>query len=214
MKLIVGLGNPGRRYSSTPHNVGYEVVDELARRLGWSWRDSQRVEAQLAEGSLGGSNCVLMKPTTYMNSSGDAVAPFARQVDAAGDLLVILDDVDLPLGRLRLRASGSAGTHNGLRSVVERVGTREFSRLRCGVASESPEAMGNLIEYVLARWPGSSLNAVQQMVQRAADVAQEWVHGEIGEVMTKCNSWPANGGSGEKRTAGRDPEEERRDGVR
>lgn len=190
MKLIVGLGNPGRRYAATPHNVGYDVVNEIAARNGWRWRASRRVDGELADGSLGGVNCVLLKPTTYMNASGDAVAPLARQVDAASDLLVVLDDIELPLGRLRLRQSGSAGTHNGLRSVLERVGTARFGRLRCGVAPEGADAIDDLAGYVLAKWPRSTHEAALAMVSRAADAAQEWAGGNAGDVMTKYNTWP------------------------
>src|SRR5690349_21310872 len=135
MKLIVGLGNPGREYRESRHNIGFMVVDELARRFGVTWdaAPSQLPETMIAR-RFGVPPVMLARPLTYMNRSGDAVAALSRYFGIPDEeLLVIYDDIDLPFGRIRARARGSAGTHNGMRSVVERLGTKEFSRLRLGV---------------------------------------------------------------------------------
>src|SRR5262249_27522988 len=135
MKLIVGLGNPGREYRESRHNIGFMVVDEMARRYGVTWEaaPSQVPDAMVAK-KFGAPGVMLAKLLTYMNRSGDAVAALARYFGVPDEeLLVIYDDIDLPFGKLRARARGSAGTHNGMRSVVDRLGTREVARLRLGV---------------------------------------------------------------------------------
>jgi PTH1 family peptidyl-tRNA hydrolase len=135
MVLVIGLGNPGRKYRGSPHNAGYEVVDRLAARHGISLAASRKTLAEIGEGEIGGVTVALMKPTTYMNLSGEAVATFLkyRELDKTRDLLVVSDDINLLLGRLRLRGSGSHGGHNGLRSLIHHLGTTEFPRLRLGV---------------------------------------------------------------------------------
>jgi PTH1 family peptidyl-tRNA hydrolase len=133
MKIIVGLGNPGRRYEATPHNLGFQVVDELARRWSLSFREVRQARAEVAEGMLAGKPALLVKPQTFMNLSGESVSVLTRQRELGqDDLLVITDDVALPIGRLRIRPRGSHGGHNGLRSIVERVGHEDFARLRVG----------------------------------------------------------------------------------
>jgi peptidyl-tRNA hydrolase, PTH1 family len=189
MKLIVGLGNPGRRYASTPHNVGFGVVDELAARNGLKWARARRIDADFADGVIEGTECSLLKPATYMNASGDAVIPLVRgeRIDVAEDLLIVLDDVALPLGRLRLRAAGSSGGHRGLDSLILRLGTSQFARLRCGVAPEEEEIRGDLADYVLAKWPNSLHEAVANVEMRAADAVEEWVRLDIAGAMNRVN---------------------------
>ena len=151
MKLIVGLGNPGREYRDTRHNAGFMVVDEIARRhsLTWAMAPAQVPDAFVAK-KFGPRPWLLAKPLTFMNRSGEAVAALARYYDVEpADLLVVVDDIDLPFGRLRARASGSAGTHNGLRSVVERLG-QEFPRLRLGVGRG--DARRDLADHVLSKF--------------------------------------------------------------
>ena len=162
MKLIVGLGNPGREYRETRHNVGFMVVDAIARRhqLTWAMAPSQVPDAFVAKrfGSLGADASatatgplLLAKPLTFMNRSGDAVSALARYYAIqAADLLVVYDDIDLPFMKLRARARGSAGTHNGMRSVVERLGTTEFPRLRLGVGRGDKRR--DLADHVLAKF--------------------------------------------------------------
>ncbi|MFW6286597.1 MAG: aminoacyl-tRNA hydrolase [Candidatus Sumerlaeota bacterium] len=190
MRLIAGLGNPGRRYRNTPHNIGFEVVNLLAERHAMKWRQARKIDAEFTDGQIAGVHVALLKPTTYMNSSGNAVAPLVRgeylKIDR--DLLVVYDDVELPAGRLRLRPSGSSAGHNGMRSVIERLGTRDFARLRCGVGPEDRESIHDLAEYVLARWPRSMLDEVSDMASRAADAAEDWLHMPINEVMSRTNA--------------------------
>ena len=189
MRLIVGLGNPGRRYQHTPHNVGYDVVDLLAARGGLKWRPARRLDAEVAEGVLAGRECILVKPTPYMNASGEVVAPLARaeRLNVVEDLLVVLDDVALPLGRLRIRPSGSSGGHRGMGSLIAHLGSAGFPRLRCGVAPEEGVAIEDLAAYVLAKWPRSAVPTVEAMCDRAADATEEWLAGCLADVMTKYN---------------------------
>src|SRR5207302_6845510 len=133
MKLIVGLGNPGLQYEHTRHNVGFRVVDKLAAKLGWKWTE-RRSRAILASGMIGSEKVVLAKPITYMNLSGEAVAELVRWYKLQPtDLLVVCDDLDLPTGKVRLRAKGSAGGQHGLDNIIARLHTNEFPRLRIGI---------------------------------------------------------------------------------
>lgn len=168
MKIVVGLGNPGRKYERTRHNIGFEVVDEVARRAGAEFRRSWRYAAELADAVVGEERVLLLKPRTYMNLSGDAVAPLVRQKGAApADVLVVVDDVDLACGRLRLRAQGSAGGHNGLKSLIERMGTDAFPRMRVGVGRGSEG--GDMVPHVLGRFAPEEREVMAQAVTRAAD---------------------------------------------
>lgn len=197
MKLIVGLGNPGRRYHSTPHNVGYEAVEQLAARHGLKWKRSKRIEADFASGFIRGVDSMLLKPLTYMNLSGKSVAPLVQgeNLRTDRDILVVLDDVELPLGRLRLRPEGSAGGHNGMRSLIAALGTQNFPRLRMGVApaeGREGEERGDLARYVLAKWGKRQRPEVDRMADRAADAAEAWlVEEDIQRVMSAYNASPA-----------------------
>nr|MBA2570220.1 aminoacyl-tRNA hydrolase [Chloroflexota bacterium] len=149
MKIVVGLGNPGRQYEATRHNVGWMVLDRIADRAGWSGRAKARDAAAVARGRHGDLDLVLVKPTTYMNLSGLAVRKvLARERAPLEDLLVVVDDFALPLGRLRLREEGSAGGHNGLRSIIAEMGTQRFARLRVGIGEPSRQA----VDHVLSRF--------------------------------------------------------------
>lgn len=167
MTLIVGLGNPGRRYQATRHNIGFAVADELARRAGAPWEQG-RANALTVRAGVGAASMLLVKPLTMMNLSGEAVAELARfyKIDPA-DILVVADDVNLPLGRLRLRARGSAGGHNGFRSIIGLLGTEEFPRLRIGVGRGDPRR--ELADHVLARFDDDEAADVEANVARAAD---------------------------------------------
>ncbi|MGH7714151.1 MAG: aminoacyl-tRNA hydrolase, partial [Gemmatimonadaceae bacterium] len=150
MKLVVGLGNPGREYEGTRHNVGWLLLDHLAQR--WQLDDWRRDgEARVADARFGNMRVRLLKPLTYMNLSGQVLRPYLRREpwSTASDLLVVLDEVALPLGRYRLRAQGSAGGHNGLKSVEGAVGSQDYARLRLGVGPENPGRRGDLADYVL-----------------------------------------------------------------
>ncbi|MBI4557120.1 MAG: aminoacyl-tRNA hydrolase [Candidatus Hydrogenedentes bacterium] len=188
MKLVVGLGNPGRRYYNTRHNVGYRVVDRLAGHLGagpWRARD----QAEYVEVRFEGQGITLLKPTTYMNLSGLAVAAAARnRIEGAHELLVVMDDANLPLGRLRLRAEGSAGGHNGLRSIIERLGTSEFPRLRIGIGENKMEA--DLTPYVLGKFVPEEKARVEKMLDRAVDAILAILREGLGKAMTEFNAPP------------------------
>ncbi len=178
MKWIVGLGNPERRYQSTPHNIGFEVLDAFASRHGLHWSDSKKVDAVFCEGSVCGVSTMLIKPTTYMNNSGKAIAPLMRSVRdrIPCDLMVVYDDIDLPIGRLRFRPEGSAGTHNGMRSLIRELGMQEFARLRCGILpAEGKKSVPDLANYVLAKWSGSQKGTVQDTIERAGDALEFWL---------------------------------------
>ena len=183
MKLIVGLGNPGGKYRGTRHNIGFAVVDELARR-GRVEFDSAPVEALVAK-VRGAEPVLLAKPMTFMNASGEAVGGLARyfKVEPA-DLLVVVDEVQLPLGRLRARARGSAGGHNGLKSLIAHLGD-EFARLRIGVGRGDQRR--DLADHVLARFEADEAAEVERMTTRAADASEMFITSGIAAVMNEYN---------------------------
>jgi PTH1 family peptidyl-tRNA hydrolase len=187
VKLIVGLGNPGREYRETRHNVGFMVVDELARRyaLGWAPAPSQVPDALVAK-RFGAEPLMLAKPLTFMNLSGGPVAGLSRYFDiATEDLLIIVDEVALPFGRLRARARGSAGGHNGLKSVIAQLGTEEFARLRIGVGRG--DARRDLADHVLSTFSPDERATVEEAVGRAADAVELFVSDGIEPVMNRFN---------------------------
>ncbi len=185
MKLIVGLGNPGRRYRGTRHNVGFDVLDELVRRHGAEFA-SAPADAMYAKARTLGDGALLAKPLTFMNLSGRAVAELLRYFRIeASDLLVVTDDVNLPLGRLRARARGSAGGHNGLRSLIDELGTMEFARLRVGVGRG--DSSRDLADHVLDRFEADERSVVDASVQRAADAAEMFAIEGIERTMNVFN---------------------------
>ncbi len=189
MKVICGLGNPGDRYRLTRHNVGFRVVDLLADRWGRTGRGrvregAARLEADLPEPS---GRVLLVKPMRYMNLSGGALKAALRQTDAdpATDLLVIADDVDLPLGRIRLRREGSAGGHNGLRDIISALGSNEFSRLRVGIGR--PSSSRATVDHVLATFSSAERGLANEAIATAADAAELWLRDGIDTVMNQYN---------------------------
>ena len=191
MKLIVGLGNPGREYRETRHNVGFKVVDEIAGRyaLTWSQAPSQVPDALVAK-RYGSDPMLLAKPLTYMNLSGDAVAALTRYYDVPSeDLLVVVDEAALPFGKLRARARGSAGGHNGLKSVIERLGTTEFPRLRLGVGRGDDRR--DLSDHVLSIFERRERAELESFITRAADAVEMFAAEGIGKVMNTYNPEPA-----------------------
>ena len=187
MKLIVGLGNPGKEYRETRHNVGFKVADEIAKRHGLTlaMAPSQVPDAFIAK-KFGADPLLIAKPLTFMNNSGDVVAALARYYDiATGDLLVVVDDVALPFGRLRARARGSAGGHNGLKSVIARLGTTEFPRLRLGVGRG--DARRDLADHVLSKFEADEQSALEEFIARAADAAEMFAVDGIEKVMNTYN---------------------------
>lgn len=188
LRMVVGLGNPGMEYAFTPHNFGFLLVDELAQRAGArvSLRECQSLtgRARLADTAI-----VLAKPETYMNLSGAAMRDLVRKYDCdPSQVLVAYDDLDLPLGSLRLRERGSAGTHNGMRSIVKVLGTNEFPRLRLGIGAAHP--IQDLKNYVLTPWKKSQLVTVQEVLGRAADVVEMILRDGMARAMNVCNTRP------------------------
>ena len=183
MKLIVGLGNPGRKYAGTRHNIGFDVLDRVADRQRLDW-ESAPAEAMMAKWRTAGT--LLAKPLTFMNLSGHAVGDLLRffKVDVA-DMLVVVDEVQLELGRLRARPEGSAGGHNGLKSLIEQLGTEKFARLRIGVGRG--DARRDLADHVLAAFDPDERVVVAETVDRAADAVELFISEGIGPVMNRFN---------------------------
>jgi PTH1 family peptidyl-tRNA hydrolase len=179
----VGLGNPGRRYAGTRHNVGFEIVDTLASRHGLEW-ESAPADAMMAKWRSAGA--LLAKPLTFMNLSGHAIGDLLRyyKIDVP-DLLVIVDEAQLELGRLRARERGSAGGHNGLKSVIEQLGTEDFPRLRVGVGRG--DGRRDLADHVLATFDRDERPIVEDTVGRAADAAAAFVAEGIRPMMNRFN---------------------------
>jgi PTH1 family peptidyl-tRNA hydrolase len=185
MKLIAGLGNPGTKYRETRHNVGFEVADLLARRHGAEF-ESAPGEALMARLRTVADGVLIVKPLTFMNLSGHAVAELIRYYRIAlPDMLIVVDDVNLPLGRLRIRARGSDGGHNGLRSVAGQLGTDDYARLRIGVGRG--DGRRDLADHVLARFEPDEREIVRAAVDRAADAVEMFVTDNIGTVMNTFN---------------------------
>jgi PTH1 family peptidyl-tRNA hydrolase len=186
MKLIVGLGNPGRKYRETRHNIGFAVADELARRGSVTF-ESAPAEALLARvRTLGPDGTLLLKPLTMMNASGFAVSEIARYFRiSVVDILIVADDVNLPLGRLRARPAGSAGGHNGFRSIIEQLGTAEFARLRVGIGRGDPRR--DLADYVLGGFDTDERPVVTEAIERAADAGEIFAAEGIERVMSRFN---------------------------
>jgi PTH1 family peptidyl-tRNA hydrolase len=186
MKVICGLGNPGERYRLTRHNVGFRVVDLLADRWGLTGQGRVRDGAGLLDvhrpAPIG--KVLLVKPLKFMNLSGGPLRAALRQtdVDVSTELLVVADDIDLPLGRLRLRRSGSAGGHNGLRDIIAALGTNEFNRLRVGVGRA-----GEAVDHVLAGFKPDERDLADEMVALGADAAERWLAAGIDEAMNAFN---------------------------
>ena len=168
MRLLVGLGNPGRKYEDTPHNLGFDVLDLLAQRAGSRFRASRRFVGVLADARLAGVDVILLKPATFMNLSGESVSRFLRYhpIDLTR-LLVITDDINLPLGRFRFRKGGSHGGHKGLLSLIVQLGSEEFPRLRIGI--QPPYPVEDYVSYVLSRFRREQQEMVDRMREMAAD---------------------------------------------
>ena len=167
-KLIVGLGNPGKEYMHTPHNIGFAVIDELAARFALNLRRSFRFRARLASGQMDGIQTTLVKPAAFMNLSGPVVAAIIRHKGfLADDLIIIADDANLPEGQLRIRSKGSSGGHKGLQSIIASLGHDNFTRLRLGIGQAHSGA--DLTEHVLTPFPAAVKEKVENMIGKAAD---------------------------------------------
>lgn len=188
MKIVVGIGNPGKQYAATRHNVGFMVVERMAEdRGGVSWR--RRFDALAAELRVGGAPCVLMKPETYVNESGRAVGAAVKWFRAdLQDVLVVCDDLNLPLGRLRIRSGGGSGGHNGLASVAERLGSEDVPRLRIGIGL--PEAGADDKEFVLSPFAAEERDAVNDAVACAVQAVEMWLRSGLERCQNAYNTDP------------------------
>jgi len=185
VKLIVGLGNPGSQYGGTRHNLGFEVVDEVARRRGLAF-ESSPANAVMARERGPDAQLILAKPMTFMNRSGDAVGVLSRYFRVeTGDILIVVDDANLPLGRLRARPNGSDGGHNGLRSVILALATLEFPRVKMGVGRG--ETQRDLADHVLSRFSPDERATIDEMTMRAADAVELFTESGITMVMNRFN---------------------------
>ncbi len=185
MKIIAGLGNPGREYGNTRHNIGYMVADELARRWGVSFSKADR-GAECAE-YRAGEKVLLIKPVTYMNLSGRAVAEYANFYKVAPeDIAVIHDDMDLPAGYVRIRKKGGSGGHNGINSILEQLGTDEFPRFRIGIGHPVHDTRV-VINYVLTPFSEVEKEAVEKAVKTVADAVEMWLKEDMDLVMQEYN---------------------------
>lgn len=182
----MGLGNPGSRYEATRHNVGWMVLDRLAERAGRSGRVRARDGAATVRGRIGEVELLLVKPTTYMNLSGVAVrSMLARERLPMRDLLVVVDDMALPLGRLRFRARGSAGGHNGLRSIISEMGTESFARLRVGIGGPQRDA----VTHVLGDFTATERTRIESVLEAAADAVLDWARLGPERAADRWNGW-------------------------
>ncbi|HBU11381.1 MAG TPA: aminoacyl-tRNA hydrolase [Clostridiales bacterium] len=169
MKYIFGLGNPGLKYRNTRHNAGFSVVDILARRHGIPMKKQAKMEAEMGQGHIGGQRASLVKPLTFMNNSGYAVSAVADYYDVdAADIIVVYDDIDIPFGTLRIREKGSAGTHNGMRSVVFCLQTDAFLRVRVGIGKPAHSLTG----HVLGKFEKEMRGEAEELFARAADACE------------------------------------------
>lgn len=188
MKLIVGIGNPGREYKRTRHNLGFAVVDALAER--WDvGRMKRRFQSRVGEAHFAGDRVMLVKPQTYVNESGKAVmaAVHWRKIDLA-DILIVVDDFNLSVGRVKINAAGSAGGHNGMASIIQVLGTRDVPRIRLGIGDDAGRCDR---DFVLSTFREDELPAVKEMMETAVDAVETWMRDGIEHCMSQFNRKPA-----------------------
>jgi len=186
MKLIIGLGNPGKKYQGSKHNIGFEAVDEVAFQMGIVFKKS-KFEAVYAEGRIGTEKIILIKPQTYMNLSGRSVRPWLDYYNLTEeDMVVIYDDMDLPPGKIRLRQKGSSGGHNGMKSIIQHLGTKEFNRIKVGVGR--PQGGQDVISNVLSGFAKEDEDAVKESIKSVSDAIEYWTQGHaFQDTMSKFN---------------------------
>jgi PTH1 family peptidyl-tRNA hydrolase len=190
MKLIVGLGNPGNEYENTRHNIGWKVVDAFAKkfRIGIGRHEKS---AMTGTGRVAGGNVMVAKPLTYMNLSGDAVKLLANAyLESTDDLIIVFDEIDLPLGKLRIRPNGSAGTHNGMRSIVSSLATERFARLRFGVRGVNYSEVPRLRDYVLEGFDADEQSIVARNIERSVDALVLFARDDLRRAMNEFNRDP------------------------
>jgi peptidyl-tRNA hydrolase, PTH1 family len=185
LKLIVGLGNPGSEYEHTRHNIGFEVIDALSQTNGLPL-DKLKFNAQFGKGKMEGEDVLLVKPLTYMNLSGEALSPIMNfyQIPIE-DILVVYDDLDLPIGKIRLREKGSAGGHNGMKSIIQHLGSQNFKRIRVGIGR--PVGREKVIDYVLKRFTKEDQPSVDASIDQARKACEAWLTNPFLKVMNTYN---------------------------
>lgn len=187
-RLYVGLGNPGKKYTMTRHNIGFMVIKEFGDCLEWSFKEKNQFHAWVTKGEIQGKVVHLLMPTTYMNESGQAVRRYMDYIKLdPQDLVVVVDDIALSYGELRLRSMGSAGGHNGLRSIETCLGTKDYARLRMGIGHHGPN---NRADYVLDNFSVEERKALPEFVRRGSEVLKHLVDSSITHVMNKVNIKP------------------------
>jgi PTH1 family peptidyl-tRNA hydrolase len=190
-KLVIGLGNPGDQYRQTRHNVGWLVLDRLADRAGWSGRGRQKDAAAVVGGRFKGLDLLLVKPQTYMNDSGIAVRKvLARERAPLSEMLVVVDDFALPFGKLRFREGGGPGGHNGLRSIIEEMGSEAFSRLRVGIGEPDRGQPGRgFVDHVLSTFAPEERLRLDELLDAAADAVEAWARDGTNRAANRFNSF-------------------------
>lgn len=192
MKIIAGLGNPGAQYANTPHSIGFETVDAIAAQSGAVWENKKAFKCLMAKCSFAGMPVLLVKPQTFMNLSGDSVAPVVKYHNAApSDLVVVQDDIDLASGRIRIRKGGSSGGHNGIKSVIERLGSQDFIRLKLGVGKDR----ANVVGHVLGKFSPEMRRLMDQEVAASVKAAESVLRFGPDQAMNEFNGWSADGGA-------------------
>jgi peptidyl-tRNA hydrolase, PTH1 family len=185
MKLIVGLGNPGTKYERTRHNIGFEVIDELAKRFSSPLTES-KFKGLYTIIRYSSEKVILLKPMTYMNLSGESIRAVVDYYDIDPEhILVIYDDLDLPVGKIRLRQKGSAGGHNGIKSTIAHLGTQNFNRIRIGI--DRPTNGMSVPDYVLGKFTKEEWETMGDVIQRCADACEEWMEKPFLQVMNRYN---------------------------
>ena len=196
--LIVGLGNPGPKYARTRHNAGFRVVERLAKRWQVSWGMDEKFNSRLANAEHAGRKVLLCEPQTYMNRSGAAVGKLADYFRVPpGQLLVVVDDADLPLGEIRLRPQGSSGGHHGLESIEQRLGTRAYARLRIGIG-RTASAVREITNHVLGQFSAEEAALLRKILDRAGDQVECWLREGIARAMSQFNGAVAGSGNKDK----------------
>ncbi|WP_010094870.1 aminoacyl-tRNA hydrolase [Ornithinibacillus scapharcae] len=186
MKCIVGLGNPGKKYQSTRHNIGFMVIDELLSRHNLKL-DKDKFKGKYTIATIHGEKVLLLEPQTYMNLSGESLRPLMDYYDVAvEDVLVVYDELDLPTGKIRLRQKGGHGGHNGIRSIITHLGTKDFKRIRLGVGR--PTSSIPVVDYVLGDFAKAEQELVQESIAKAADACENWLEKSFDKVMNDFNA--------------------------
>jgi PTH1 family peptidyl-tRNA hydrolase len=186
LKIVVGLGNPGPRYADTRHNIGWMVLDRLADRAGWAGKGRTKDGSAVAMGRYQGLDLTIVKPLTFMNDSGGGVRRvLAREHAPLNEMLVVADDFALPFGKLRFREGGSHGGHNGLRSIIDELGTEKFNRLRVGIGEPGEGA----VDHVLSRFRPEEKARLDELLDAAADGVEAWLHEGPSKAANRFNAF-------------------------